>query len=245
MTEQYVCGLHAVSALLNNRHRKTQKIYINESSNNPRLQDLEQLAATRGIAVDKTSIQKMNQQFSQYTHQGVVAIAETLREHNERDLVNLLQGMEKNAAILILDGLTDPHNLGACLRTADAVAVDFVIIPKDNSASITPAVTKTASGAAETIPLVRVSNLARAMDIIKAEGIWVYGAAGEAKSSLYQMDLTSPVALAFGAEGKGLRRLTRDYCDSLFSLPMLGAVESLNVSVAAGVAMYEMLRQRL
>jgi len=151
--------------------------------------------------------------------------------------------------ILILDGITDPHNLGACLRSADATGVDFVMIPKDKSASVTPVVSKVACGAAESVPLVRVTNLVRAMDILKEQGVWIYGAAGEAKCSLYQIDCTGMVAIAMGAEGEGLRRLTREhcdglFCDGLFSLPMAGSVNSLNVSVATGVSLYEVVRQR-
>lgn len=146
--------------------------------------------------------------------------------------------------ILILDGITDPHNLGACLRSADATGVDFVVIPKDKSASITPVVSKVACGAAESIPLVRVTNLARAMDILKQQGVWIFGAAGEAENLLYAMDCSGNIALVMGAEGTGLRRLTREHCDGLFSLPMMGSVESLNVSVATGVSLYEVIRQR-
>ncbi|OYV53216.1 MAG: 23S rRNA (guanosine(2251)-2'-O)-methyltransferase RlmB [Legionella sp. 21-45-4] len=149
------------------------------------------------------------------------------------------------AFILILDGITDPHNLGACLRSADAAGVHCVITPKDNSARITPVVSKVASGAAESVPLIQVTNLARTLDRLKQLGIWIYGAAGEAPQSLYTMNLTAPTALVLGSEGNGLRRLTRDHCDELFSLPMQGQVSSLNVSVASGIAVYETLRQRL
>jgi len=141
--------------------------------------------------------------------------------------------------------VTDPHNLGACLRTADATGVDFVVIPKDKSASITPVVSKVACGAAEAIPVVRVTNLVRSMEKLKAAGVWIYGAAGEARQSLYTVQGTENIAVVLGAEGDGLRRLTRDHCDALFSLPMQGSVESLNVSVATGVTLYEIVRQRM
>jgi 23S rRNA (guanosine2251-2'-O)-methyltransferase len=186
----------------------------------------------------------MNQRFAEFAHQGIVANAAALPDYTDSDLVRLLEEAKSPSLILILDGVTDPHNLGACLRTADAVGVDFVIIPKDKSASITPVVSKVACGAAESIPLVRVTNLARAMDVIKQQGVWIYGAAGEANQTIYELDFTSTIALALGAEGDGLRRLTREHCDGLFSLPMLGHVESLNVSVATGVSLYEVIRQR-
>ena len=143
-----------------------------------------------------------------------------------------------------MDGVTDPHNLGACLRTAEAAGVDFVVIPKDRNASITPVVSKVACGAAELMSVVRVTNLARAIDTLKEAGVWVYGAAGEATQSLYDIDCRGAIALIMGSEGDGLRRLTRDRCDGLFALPMVGSVESLNVSVATGVCLYEVLRQR-
>ena len=151
---------------------------------------------------------------------------------------------KKPCLILILDGVTDPHNLGACLRSADAAGVDFVVIPKDKNASVTPVVSKVACGAAESMPIVRVTNLARAMDVLKEQGVWIYGAAGEATESLYRLDCKSSIALVMGSEDKGLRHLTREQCDGLFSLPMLGTVSSLNVSVATGICLFEVVRQR-
>lgn len=244
MTEHYVYGVHAVAALLRNRHRKTKLLYINEERLDKRLQTLLDLALEAQIPVEKLSAQKMNQRFSEFAHQGVVASASQLADYGETDLPALLAGSKKPALILILDGITDPHNLGACLRSADATGVDFVVIPKDKSASITAVVSKVACGAAESVPLVRVTNLVRAIETLKAEGVWVYGAAGEATTNLYNLDSKGSIALVMGAEGEGLRRLTREHCDGLFSLPMLGAVESLNVSVATGVSLFEVVRQR-
>lgn len=245
MSEHFVYGLHAVKALLNNRHRPTNKLIINQERDDNRLQAIIDLASARQIPVETLSIQKMNQRFTEFAHQGVVASAAALPDYNESDLIPLLTASTQPVLVLILDGVTDPHNLGACLRTADATGVDFVIIPKDKSASITPVVSKVACGAAESIPVVRVTNLARAMEIIKQEGIWTFGAAGEANKTIYQLDLKSSIAVVMGAEGDGLRRLTRERCDDLFALPMIGSVESLNVSVATGVALYEVVRQRL
>ncbi|MFT4059609.1 MAG: 23S rRNA (guanosine(2251)-2'-O)-methyltransferase RlmB [Legionella sp.] len=244
MNEHFVYGVHAVSALLANPHRVTKKLFIIEGRVDKRVQELIDKANQTQIQIEKLSNQQMNQRFAEFTHQGIVAIASALPDYNETHLLALLQSSKKPCLILILDGITDPHNLGACLRSADATGVDFVIIPKDKNASITPAVSKVACGAAESVPLVRVTNLVRSMELLKKEGVWIYGAAGEAQCTLYQTDCKGSVALVMGAEGDGLRRLTREHCDGLFSLPMCGSVSSLNVSVATGVSLYEVLRQR-
>jgi 23S rRNA (guanosine2251-2'-O)-methyltransferase len=244
MTEHYVYGWHAVFALLSNPQRKTHKIYINQERLDKGFNLLLEQALQKNIPIEKLSSQKMKQRFAEFSHQGVVASATPLPDYGESDLPVLLKKARNPSLILILDGVTDPHNLGACLRTADAAGVDFVITPKDRSASITPAVSKVACGAAESIAVVRVTNLVRAIEAIKKEGVWVYGATGEAHSSLYDIPCKGSLALIMGAEGEGLRRLTKEHCDDLFALPMLGTVESLNVSVAAGVCLYEVVRQR-
>lgn len=245
MSEQFVYGVHAVSALLANPHRIINTLFVSQERVDKRVQEVLDKAEKAQISIEKLSTQKMNQRFADYAHQGVVASASSLPDYGEPHLVALLESCKKPCLILILDGVTDPHNLGACLRSADATGVDFVVIPKDKSASITPVVSKVACGAAESVPLVRVTNLVRAMEVLKEQGVWIYGAAGEAKNSLYQMDCSGSIAIAMGAEGEGLRRLTREHCDGLFALPMLGSVESLNVSVATGVSLYEVVRQRL
>ena len=244
MTDQYVYGVHAVTALLANRLRPTKMLYVNQDRVDKRLQDLLDMALQLQIPVERLSSQKMNQRFADFTHQGIVASAGTLPEYVESDLARLLTLNQRAHLILILDGITDPHNLGACLRSADAAGVDFVIIPKDKNASVTPAVSKVACGAAESVPLVRVTNLARAMDYLKQQGVWIYGAAGEASASLYTIDFKTSIALVMGAEDKGMRHLTREQCDGLFALPMLGSVTSLNVSVATGICLFEVVRQR-
>jgi 23S rRNA (guanosine2251-2'-O)-methyltransferase len=244
MSEHFVYGLHAVAALLANPHRKTHQLYVSQERVDKRFQDLIEQARQGSVPIEQLSAQKMNQRFTDYTHQGIVAQAGALPEYGEAHLVALLEASKSPCLILILDGITDPHNLGACLRSADATGVDFVMIPKDKSASITPVVSKVACGAAESVPLVRVTNLARAMSVLKEQGVWIYGAAGEADATLYQIDCKGSVALVMGAEGEGIRRLTREHCDGLFSLPMTGSVESLNVSVATGVSLYEVVRQR-
>ncbi|KTD66311.1 23S rRNA (guanosine(2251)-2'-O)-methyltransferase RlmB [Legionella spiritensis] len=244
MTEHLVYGLHAVKALLRNPHRPVKALYVNFDRTDQKMQAILDAAVQRNIPVEKMSAQVMNQRFSGFTHQGVVAAAGVLPEFGEADLTALLTSARQPPLILILDGITDPHNLGACLRTADAAGVDFVIIPRDKSAGMTPVVSKVACGAAESVPLVRVTNLVRAMENLKQQGVWIYGAAGEASQTLYQLDCRSSLALVMGAEGSGMRRLTREHCDGLFALPMLGSVDSLNVSVATGASLYEVVRQR-
>lgn len=245
MTEQYVYGVHAVVALLTKRLRPIKVLFISQDREDKRIQELLSLAQQHQIPVERLSAQKMNQRFTDFVHQGVVATTDKLPEYVESDLPRLLESSRQPCLILILDGVTDPHNLGACLRSADAAGVDLVVIPKDKNANVTPVVSKVACGAAESVPLVRVTNLARAMDIIKQQGAWIYGAAGEATVSLYNLDCKTSIAFVMGSEDKGMRHLTREQCDGLFALPMLGAVSSLNVSVAAGICLYEAVRQRL
>lgn len=244
MTEQLVYGIHAVHALLEKRMRPIKKVYVNREREDSRIEDILELAKQHHIRVEPLTVAEMSQRFSEHVHQGVVACVGNLPVFAESDIKHLLARFTPPHLILILDGVTDPHNLGACLRSADAAAVNFVVIPKDKSAGLSATVSKVACGAAESVPLVSVTNLVRAIELLKQAGIWVYGAAGEATSSLYQLDCQVSMAFVLGAEGQGLRRLTREHCDSLFSLPMHGTVNSLNVSVAAGVCLYETVRQR-
>ncbi len=245
MSLQYIYGIHAVGALLANPHRLVRQLYVNSARHDARLASLIEQAQSKNITVVPLSLAGMNQRFVNGAHQGIVAEAESLPGYGERDLEVLLQRCHQPHLILILDRVTDPHNLGACLRSADAAKVDMVIMPKDNNASMTAVVSKVACGAAESVTLVRVTNLVRAMEMLKQHGVWIYGACGEAEQSIYTLDLRSSVALVMGAEGQGIRRLTKERCDGLFALPMRGAVSSLNVSVATGISLYEALRQRL
>ena len=245
MALHLIYGLHPVLAVLNNPLRRTYKLYVSKNRKDKRLQAALDAAAQANVPIESLLPETMRQRFGDVSHQGIIAEVDPLKAYIEADLPALLEATTKPALILILDGVTDPHNLGACLRSADAAGVDFVIAPKDNSADITPVVSKVASGAAESIPFVRVTNLARSMRTIQEAGVWIYGAAGEAEQSMYSLDCTTATALVMGAEGPGLRRLTRDVCDGLFALPMQGQVSSLNVSVATGVCLYEALRQRL
>jgi 23S rRNA (guanosine2251-2'-O)-methyltransferase len=177
-------------------------------------------------------------------HQGVAAAVRPLKAWDERDLLAALGQTVGDPLLLVLDGVTDPHNLGACLRTADAAGAHAVLIPRDRAATVDAVARKVAAGAAEFVPVASVTNLARALDLLKERGIWVVGTDGEAPQTLYSADLRRPLALVLGAEGSGMRRLTRERCDFLVRIPMAGQVESLNVSVAAGVALFEACRQR-
>ena len=245
MSESITYGLHAVKALLANQNRVIHKLYINEGRQDKKMNELLSLAKARQIPILMTSMQEMKKKFADINHQGIVAVTDGLSEYHEKDIPRLLSDIQdSNPLILVLDGVTDPHNLGACLRTADASGVSFVVVPKDKNVGLTPVVQKVASGACEHIPMIRVTNLVRTLNILKDAGVWVYGAAGEAEQDLYAIDLKGPVALVMGAEGAGMRRLTREHCDGLFSLPMQGIVSSLNVSVACGVSLYEAVRQR-
>lgn len=237
-------GMHACHAILKNPQRQIEKLLIRQGEEK-RYQALLQLANQRQIAVQMLPSQQMNEQFPDIVHQGVVVWCKPLPTLVEADIPRLLKSLDHSPLILVLDGVTDPHNLGACLRTADACGVDMVIIPKDKSASLSSVVAKVSSGASEHIPLVRVTNLSRAIERLQNLGVWVFGACGEASQSLYQMDGKGAIALVLGAEGDGLRRLTREKCDGLYSIPMMGNVSSLNVSVAAGISLYEIRRQRI
>jgi 23S rRNA (guanosine2251-2'-O)-methyltransferase len=235
-----VIGIHAVSELLVQRPESVSTLLIQVGRNDKRINELRQLAAAGNVTVEELSKKAFESEFDG-VHQGVAAIA----EFEENSLFELLKSLDHPPLLLILDGVTDPHNLGACIRSADAAGVDAVIIPKDNSASLNATVRKVACGAAETVNLASVTNLARCLDKLKEEGIWLVGAADQADNTLYDQDLAGPIALIMGSEGRGLRRLTRKSCDFLISIPMAGALSSLNVSVATGVCLYEARRQRI
>jgi len=202
------------------------------------------LAEKANVPIRRVARGELDELVPGVSHQGVVAETGAAPVIGEKELPEFLDALPHPAFLLILDGIQDPHNLGACLRTADAAGVDAVILPRDRSAPLNATVRKVACGAAEFVPVVRVTNLARIMRAIRDRGIWVYGAAGEAESTLYQTDLSGPLALVLGGEGKGLRRLTREHCDGLVSIPLDGSVSSLNVSVATGVCLFEARRQR-
>ncbi len=240
----YIFGLHAVESLLRNRPKSIRCLYVQTERHDQKINSLIQIAKQVKIPIDYQSRQELDRLTDDANHQGIVADCAKAPAYTERDLPSLLDNLSSPAFILILDGVQDPHNLGACFRSADGAGVQMLIAPKDKAVSITPVVSKVASGATETIPFVQVTNLVRAMEILKEAGIWIYGAAAEAETSIFQTDLRGPLALVLGAEGAGLRRLTREHCDALMRIPMQGSVASLNVSVATAICLFEVVRQR-
>jgi len=241
---ELIYGMHAVDALLETQPERVIEIYTLKGRDDARLTDITNKAQEWGISVQQMQRKTLDEKSDGEQHQGVIARIKIAKVLTDNDLYSLLETLDKPPFLLILDGVTDPHNLGACLRSADAAGVHAVIIPKDNSATLTPVVRKVACGAAESVPLIHVTNLARTMRALQEKGIWIYGTAGEATQNIYDCKLEGGMALAMGAEGKGLRRLTREHCDELIKLPMAGAVSSLNVSVATGICLFEVVRQR-
>lgn len=239
-----VFGLHAVLALLHKHPERIQRLCIFQERKDKKLDALVTLARQQGIAVSAASRHELDNMTNEANHQGIVAFCSKQRSHDENDLKQLLATLEVPPFLLLLDGVQDPHNLGACFRSADAAGVHAIIAPKDKAVGITPVVSKVACGAAETMPFFQVTNLARTMEELKEAGIWLYGADAEAPQTLYQAKLTGPLGMVLGAEGTGLRRLTRDHCDVLLKIPMQGSVASLNVSVATGIFLFEAVRQR-
>ena len=244
VSQEYVFGWHAVDAVLKKEPERLQRVWIQTGRQDKRVKSVTDALDGLGVPWKVVHRKELDERVSG-VHQGVVAAVAESREWTEDDLLAQLAASDKPPFLLVLDGVTDPHNLGACMRTADAAGVQAVIVPKDKSASLTPVARKVACGAAETVPFVRVTNLARFLRELKDQGVWLIGTAGEADATLYQADFKGPVALVMGAEGKGMRRLTREHCDQLINIPILGHVDSLNVSVATGVCLYEALRQRL
>lgn len=244
MSEEFVFGWHAVEAVLKREPERLQQVWIQTGRQDKRVKTITDTLEELGVRWAVVHRRELDERVGG-VHQGVVAAVSESREWSEDDLLAQLAASDKPPFLLVLDGVTDPHNLGACMRTCDAVGVQAVIVPKDKSASLTPVARKVACGAAETVPFVRVTNLARFLRTLQDQGVWLIGTAGEAKATLYQADFKGPIALVMGAEGKGMRRLTREHCDQLINIPMLGHVDSLNVSVATGVCLYEALRQRL
>jgi 23S rRNA (guanosine2251-2'-O)-methyltransferase len=245
MKSSKLFGLHSVQAALDYSPKKIHKAWVDSGRQDKRLtQAVDDLLAL-GIEPEKVDKKRLDRLADNNNHQGIVIEVEMPGELSESDLKTAVESLSEIALFLVLDNVQDPHNLGACLRTADATGVHGVIITKDNATGITPTVCKVASGAAETVPVYQVTNLARTLRWLKGEGLWIMGAAGETAQTAYKTDFTVPMALVVGAEGKGLRRLTKEQCDVLVSVPMLGQVDSLNLSVATGVLLYEAVRQRL
>lgn len=239
-----IFGLHSAQAALAYSPKSVQRAWSDEQRHDKRLTEILNELLDLGIEPEHVDRKKLDKLAENNNHQGIVIEIEMPTERSEADLKDAVAALSTPALFLVLDNVQDPHNLGACLRTADATGVHGVIVTKDNATGITPTVCKVASGAAEIVPVYQVTNLSRTLRWLKEHGIWVMGAAGEATETAYEVDFTLSLALVIGAEGKGLRRLTKEQCDHLIKLPMLGKVSSLNLSVATGVLLYEILRQR-
>ena len=237
-----IYGFHAVTSRIRQHPDGVLEIYLQAQRQDPRMRELIKLAETNGVRVIPVDVKRLDGMAGNARHQGVAARVDAARR--VQHLEDVLDTLTEPPLLLVLDGVQDPHNLGACLRSADAFGVHAVIAPKDRAVGLTATVEKVACGAAETVPYITVTNLARTLRDLKSQDIWVVGAAGEAEQDLNNFKHTGPLAWVLGAEGDGLRRLTRDTCDELVRIPMLGNVENLNVSVSAGICLFEARRQR-
>jgi len=237
-----IYGFHAVAARISNRPDSIRDLVVDANRHDPRLKRLLQAATDKGLRIETGSSKRLDEISGSGRHQGVIAIVDAYAE--SRTVDQILDSIEEAALFLVLDGVQDPHNLGACFRVADALGAHAIVAPKDRAVGVTATVEKVASGAVQTVPYIAVTNLARELRAMNERGVWTIGASQTARSSLAECDFRRPVALVLGAEGEGLRRLTEKTCDELISIPMMGSVESLNVSVAAGICLYEIRRQR-
>ena len=246
MSSQVLAGFHAITARLRHAPETIKEVYFDESRRDKRMQALLGQITAAGLKVHPVRGERLDGLSGGMRHQGIVALA---AEHalavDVDEVLDLLEDRKEPALFLILDGVTDPHNLGACLRSADAAGVHAVIAPRDRAAGLNATVRRVACGAAESVPYIMVTNLARTMRSLKERDVWLVGTDDQATSSIYQIDARRSMAWVMGAEGPGMRRLTRETCDELVNIPMLGSVESLNVSVASAVCLYESVRQRL
>lgn len=241
--QEWLYGIHAMEAVISREPERLIELFVLKGRDDDRLTNIINQARRFGVSIQFCNRKVLDDKVKGEQHQGVVARAKPGRQYDEKDLDEIVSSSDA-PFLLVLDGVTDPHNLGACLRTADAAGVDALVVPKDKSAKLTATARKVACGAAEVVPLVQVTNLARTLKDLQQAGVWIVGTAGEAQQMIYDCKLTGPMALVMGAEGKGMRRLTREHCDELVKLPMAGSVSSLNVSVATGVCLYEIVRQR-
>jgi 23S rRNA (guanosine2251-2'-O)-methyltransferase len=244
MSEELIYGWHAVLAALEQAPQSVLQVWLDDKRSGPRPEQVLQLVRRYTVPLTRMPRAALEDLAGPVHHQGVVARVRAAQTAVPADLLIYLAGLSVPPLLLVLDGVQDPHNLGACLRSADAAGAQAVVVPRDNAVSVTPVVRKVASGAAETVPVFQVTNLARTLDQLKEAGVWLVGTAGDAPRSLYDTDLRGPLALILGGEGKGLRRLTEERCDFLVQIPMHGSVASLNVSVAAGICLFEAVRQR-
>ena len=241
---EYIVGRNPVIEYLQHRARYVEKIWIAEGRTDSRIRHIIAKAKQAGVPVTRCRRRELDRLEPSVPHQGVIALVNPTRYTDLSSVLAQIQSNESDALLVMLDGVQDPRNLGAVLRTADAANVDAVLIPKNRAVGITPAVHKASAGASEHVPIVRVTNIAQTVDLLKKAGIWVVGAAGNASCSYTDANFSIPLCLVLGGEGEGIRRLVKEKCDYLVHLPMLGKIESLNVSVAAGVLLYEVLRQR-
>ncbi|EFP95169.1 23S rRNA (guanosine(2251)-2'-O)-methyltransferase RlmB [Vibrio caribbeanicus] len=244
MSNEFIYGIHAVKAVLEREPERFIEAFVLKGRQDDRLRPILNDLQVCGVSIQLMTRKTLDDKAKGANHQGIMARVKPAKLLNEHDLDNII-AQHTAPLLLVLDGVTDPHNLGACLRNADAAGVAAVIVPKDKSANINATVSKVACGAAETVPLIRVTNLARTMRALQEQGVWFVGTAGEATQDIYQAKLTGALAIVMGAEGDGMRRLTRETCDDLIKIPMAGTVSSLNVSVASGVCLFEAVRQRL
>ncbi len=245
MSETWIVGINPVEGALANDAERVRELRVEQGSRNPRVTALAEEARKRRIAVHAVRRSELERLAGKHArHQGVAARYEAPASLGEADLPGLAEKAGASALFLVLDGVTDPHNLGACLRSAAAAGVTAVIVPKDRAVGITPTVRRASAGGADRVPLVEATNLARALRSLQDAGVWLTGLAGEAEQAIHAVDLGGPVALVMGSEGEGMRRLTRETCDFLARIPMPGDMESLNVSVAAGIVLFEAVRQR-
>lgn len=244
MSKDVLAGIHAVESALKYDSDNVSEVLYADDTRNPRVKAVIEEAKERGVRVHARPMPALDKLTNGERHQGLVAFYQAPDALAESDLPKLIEKAGATALFLILDEITDPHNFGACLRSALASGVTAVIVPKDRAAPTNATVRRASAGAADRLPIVRVTNLARAMDVLKEAGVWISGLEGEAETSFYAQDFRGPIAIAMGSEDEGLRRLTRERCDFLVRIPMSDAIESLNVSVATGVVLFEVLRQR-
>jgi 23S rRNA (guanosine2251-2'-O)-methyltransferase len=244
MSESWIVGINPVEGALTNDPDRVREVLVEQNSKNARVLEITALARKLGLILKQVSKEQLEKLGGEARHQGVIALYQTPPLRDETHLPALLEAAGGSAFVLVLDGVTDPHNLGACLRSAAAANVTAVVVPKDRAVGITPTVRRASAGGADLIPLIAVTNLARALRMLKDAGVWITGLDGDTDKSIYDIDLKGPVALVMGSEGDGMRRLTRDTCDFVAKIPMPGGMESLNVSVATGVVLFEALRQR-
>ena len=244
MSESWIVGINPVEGALSNDAERVRELLVEQGQRNARVQALAEQAKALKIPVHHRPRDQLDKVAGEARHQGVAALYEPPPMAHENDLAALMERDGANTLVLVLDGVTDPHNLGACLRSAAAAKVTAVIVPKDRAVGLTPVVRRASAGGADRVPLIAVTNLARTLRELKDAGVWITGLDGETDTSIYGVDFKGPVALVLGSEGEGMRRLTRELCDFVAKIPMPGAMESLNVSVATGVVLFEALRQR-